>query len=79
MSIFKRRTTGQLVVKPRLSPRVKLFLVGSILTAVALAAGWIYNYGLSTAGFERSTAVQKQEQLQEQVNRRLAEVAELRE
>jgi hypothetical protein len=79
VTIFKRRTTGQLVVKPRLSSRIKLFLVGSILTTVALAAGWIYNYGLSTAGFERSTAVQKQEQLQEQVDRQMAEVAELRE
>ena len=79
MSIFKRRTTGQLVVKPRISSRVKLLIAGSVLTTVALAAGWIYNYGLSTAGFERSSAAQKQEQLQEQVKERSAEIADLRE
>ena len=79
MTIFKRRTTGELVVKPRLSSRVKLLLAGSILSAIFLAAGWIYNYGLSTAGFERSSATQKQEQLQEQVKKRQAEIAELRE
>jgi Family of unknown function (DUF6776) len=77
--MFKRRTTGELVVKPRLSSRIKLLLAGSILTAVILAAGWIYNYGLSTAGFERSFAVQKQEQLEAQVKQRQAEIGELRE
>ena len=75
----KRRTTGQLVVKPRISSRVKLLIAGSVLTAIALAAGWIYNYGLSTAGFERSSAAQKQEQLQEEVKQRSAEIADLRE
>jgi len=79
VSIFKRRTTGQLVVKPRVSSRIKLLIAGSVLTAVALAAGWIYNYGLSTAGFERSSATQKQEQLQEQVKQRSTEIGELRE
>lgn len=79
MALFKHRTTGQLVVKPRISSRVKLLIAGSVLTAVVLASGWIYNYGLSTAGFERSSAVQKQEQLQEQVKQRSAEIAELRE
>jgi len=75
----KRRTTGQLVVKPRISSRVKLLIAGSVLTATALAAGWIYNYGLSTAGFERSSAAQKQEQLREEVKQRSAEIADLRE
>jgi len=79
VSIFKRRTTGQLVVKPRVSSRTKLLIAGSVLTAVVLAAGWIYNYGLSTAGFERSSAAQKEEKLHEQVKQRSAEIAELRE
>jgi Family of unknown function (DUF6776) len=77
--MFKRRTTGELVVKPRLSSRIKLLLAGGILTAVVLAAGWIYNYGLSTAGFERSSAVQKQERLQQEVKQRQSEIADLRE
>lgn len=76
---FKRRTTGQLIVKPRLSPRTKLLLAGGTLTAVVFVAGWIYNYGLSTAGFERSTAVLKQEQLQAEIRRWTTETAELRE
>lgn len=78
MSIIKHRTTGELVVKPRLSSRVKLLLVGTILTAVVLAAGWIYNYGLSTAGFERSSAARTEEQLREQIKRQSAENADLR-
>ncbi len=76
---FKRRTTGQLIVRPRLSPRTKLLLAGGTLTAVMLAAGWIYNYGLSTAGFERSSAAQEQERLQAEIRRRTAENQELRE
>jgi hypothetical protein len=79
VAIFKHRTTGELVVKPRLSSRLKLLLTGTTLTVIVLGAGWIYNYGLSVAGFERSSAAQKQEKLQEQVTQRSAEVAELRE
>jgi hypothetical protein len=77
--MFKHRTTGELVVKPRLSSRVKLLLAGTTLTTIVLAAGWIYNYGLTMAGFERSSAAQKQEQLQEQLKRQTVENAELRE
>lgn len=77
-AILKRRTTGALVVKPQLPPRIKLLLAGSIMTAAVLAAGWIYNYGLSTAGFERSSAAQEQQRLQEEIQRRTAENEELR-
>lgn len=79
MAIFKHRTTGQLVVKPRLSSRVKLLLIGTTLTVVVLGSGWIYNYGLSTAGFERSSAAQKEEHLQEQLKQQKAENNDLRE
>jgi hypothetical protein len=77
--LFKRRTTGELVVKPRLSSRTKLLLAGGTVTAVILAGSWIYNYGLSTAGFERLSAVQEQDRLKEEIRRRTAENAELRE
>lgn len=77
--LFKRRTTGELVVKPRLSSRAKLLFAGGFLTAVVLAAGWIYNYGLSTAGFERSSANEEQRRLQEEIKRRMSEAEELRE
>lgn len=66
-TIIKRRTTAELVVKPRLSPHIKLLLAGSILTSVVLAGAWLYNYGLSTAGFERAFAAQEQERLAAQV------------
>lgn len=78
-TMWKRRTTAELVVRPRLSPRIKLLLAGSILTSVVLAGGWIYNYGLSTAGFERSFAVQEQRRLQAQVRRQAEENEALRE
>lgn len=79
MALFKHRTTGELVVKPRLSSRVKLLLAGTTLTAIVLAAGWIYNYGLSTAGFERSSAAQKEEELQERLKQQTAQNTDLRE
>lgn len=66
------------MVKPQLPPRIKLLLAGSIMTAAVLAAGWIYNYGLSTAGFERTSAAQEQQRLQEEIKRRAAENEELR-
>lgn len=75
----KRRTTGQLIVKPRLSSRTKLLLAGGVVTAIVVAAGWIYNYGLSTAGFEKSSAVEQQERLQEEIRQRTAEIEGLRE
>lgn len=78
-TIIKRRTTAELVVKPRLSSHLKLLLAGSILTSVVLAGAWIYNYGLSAAGFERAFAVQEQERLATQVQRQKRENQALRE
>lgn len=77
--MFKRRTTGELVVKPRLSSRAKLLVAGGTLTVVVVAAGWIYNYGLSMAGFERSTAAEEQQKLAKEISQRNAENQELRE
>lgn len=77
--MFKHRTTGQLVVKPRLSPRIKLALVGVVATAVVVGTGWIYNYGVSMAGFERSSAAEEQQKLQDEIRKHAAENQELRE
>jgi hypothetical protein len=76
--VFKRKTTGQLVVKPALPPRTKLFIVVGIVTVLIAAAGWIYEYGLSAAGFERSFATQAQRELESELQRQLAENEELR-
>ncbi len=67
------------MVKPRLSSRTKLLLVGGVLTTVVAAAGWIYNYGLSMAGFERSSAAQEQQKLHEEIRQRATENQELHE
>lgn len=76
--MFKRRTTGTLVVKPQLAPRTKLLIAGGLLTAVVAAAGWIYNYGLSAAGFERTSAAQEQERLRAEIERQAKENETLR-
>src|SRR5256885_8693641 len=77
--MFKHRTTGELVVKPRLSSRTKLLVVGAILVSAFFAVGWIYNYGVTMAGFERSSANQELERLQDEVRQRAVENQELRE
>ncbi len=60
---------GDLVIKPRYSPRIKLLI--AVITAVVLltAAGLIYNYGLNRAGFERQSAEQSQQSLQDQTRK----------
>lgn len=75
---FKRPTTGHLVVKPRLSPRTKLLIAVGLVTTVVLGVGWIYNYGVSMAGFERSSAAIEQQRLRDEVHKREEEVQELR-
>lgn len=75
---FKRQATGQLVVKRQISSRTKLLLAVGIVTAIVLSVGWIYNYGVSMAGFERSSAATEQQRLREEIRRREAEVQELR-
>lgn len=78
-SVFKRRTTGELVVKPKLASRTKLLLAAGMVTLVVLGTGWIYNYGVSMAGFERTSAVEEQQKLQEEIRKQAAENQELRE
>jgi hypothetical protein len=78
-TIIKRRTTAELVVKPRLPPHLKLLLAGSILTSVVLGGAWLYNYGLSAAGFERAFAAQEQERLAAQLERQRRDNEALRE
>ncbi len=77
--MFNRLKTGDLVVKRRLSPRAKLAVAAAGVTLLVLSAVWIYEHGLSMAGFERSTAVQAQGALEEEIRRLGAENQELRE
>lgn len=65
--ILKRQKTGELVVKPRYSPRVKLFITGLIVVVLLVTAGMIYNHGLSMAGFERVSATRHAEALRNRI------------
>ncbi|MHB8744826.1 MAG: hypothetical protein ACYC9L_17180, partial [Sulfuricaulis sp.] len=57
---------GDLVIKPRYSPRTKLLIAVIIVVLLLTAAGLIYNYGLNRAGFERQSAVDTQQTLRDQ-------------
>lgn len=60
---------GDLVIKPRYSPRIKLLLAGIAAIALLVSAGLIYNYGLNRAGFERQSADQAQQTLQDETRK----------
>lgn len=77
--LLKRQKTGELVVKPRYSPRVKLFIAGFVVVVLLVSGGMIYNHGLSMAGFERLSASRRQQDLQNQVAKLKAENHSLQE
>ena len=70
---------GDLVIKPRYSPRIKLLLTGILAVALLALAGLIYNYGLNRAGFERESAEQAQRALQEDIRQLREKNQELQE
>jgi len=61
----RNKTTGAVVVKRQLSPRAKLLVAGGVGLAVVGAVIFIYEHGLSMAGFERTLAVRQQSRLEE--------------
>lgn len=77
--IFSRRNTGELVVKPRYSPRVKLLIAGVAVVILLVTVGIVYNHGLSMAGFERLAASRRQQDLQNQILQLETENQSLRE
>ena len=70
---------GDLVIKQRYSPRIKLLLAVIVAVALLASAGLIYNYGLDRAGFERQTAEQTQQTLQEDMHKLQDENKDLQE
>ncbi len=76
---LKRFTITDLVVKRRWSPRVKIVVAALAATAVIGGATFIYNYGLSMAGFERTIAEETNTELAERIAKIEAENQELRE
>ena len=74
-----RNKTGELVVKPRYSPRIKLFVAGLVSVVLIVTAGAIYNHGMNMAGFDRLSAYQHQEALRSEMQRLRDENENLRE
>ena len=77
--MFEKFKTGDLVIKPRYSPRVKLLLALCIVVVALVSAGLLYNYGLGQAGFERESAVETQQGLRDDTRKLTSENQELRE
>lgn len=77
--IFSRHKTGELVIKRRISPRLKLFVVSLAAVAVLVAAGALYNYGLSTAGIDSFSIFRQKSVLRDELKQLTDENRELRE
>jgi hypothetical protein len=67
--IFNPNKTGELIVKPRVAPRTKLLVAVLVAVGLIFTAGWIYNYGLSVAGFHIQSASREQESLRSDIKR----------
>ncbi len=63
-TLRRNKTTGAVVIKRQLAPRTKLLIVGGAGVLAVGAAIFVYEHGLSMAGFERTLAVQQQSELQ---------------
>ena len=70
---------GDLVIKTRYSPRIKLLVAVIVAVALLTAAGLIYNYGLNRAGFERQSAEQTQQSMQDNMRKLRDENQDLQE
>lgn len=77
--MIKRNRTSELVVKHRVSSHTKIIFTAIAILAVLVAAGAIYQYGLSQGGFEFSIASLKQSRLEKKVETLEGENQELRE
>jgi hypothetical protein len=77
--MIKRNRTSELVVKHRVSSHTKIIFAAIATLAVIVAAGAIYQYGLSQGGFEFSIASLKQSRLEKKVETLEGENQELRE
>src|SRR4051812_7158291 len=63
-TLRRNKTTGAVVIKRQLAPRTKLLIVGGTGVLAVAAAIFVYEHGLSMAGFERTLAVQQQSELE---------------
>jgi len=70
---------GELIIKQRYSPRMKLLLAVMAAVLLLASAGFIYNYGLNRAGFEAQSAQETQQTLQDEMRKLQDENRELQE
>jgi ATPase subunit of ABC transporter with duplicated ATPase domains len=70
---------GELIIKQRYSPRMKLLLAVMAAVVLLASAGFIYNYGLNRAGFEAQSAQETQQTLQDEMRKLQDENRELQE
>lgn len=77
--IFSKHRTSELVIKRRYSSRVKLFIAGVAVVLLIVAAGAIYNYGLTAAGVDMFSTFRTQSTLREEIKRLKDESLDLRE
>jgi hypothetical protein len=78
-TIRRHKTTGAVVIKRQLSPKAKLLIAGGVGAALIGAVVFIYEHGLSMAGFERSLATRSQSRLEQDNSRLRDENQQLRE
>ena len=69
---------GELVVKPRSSPWIKLVIAGVLIIGALAGFGAVYNHGLSMAGFDRSAMTQQQQRFQSELGKLKDENQDLR-
>jgi hypothetical protein len=74
-----KNRTVEVVVKRRYSPVVKLIAAGILGVATIATVVFIYNHGLSMAGFERESAVRARQSLEDETKQLRAEMQQLRE
>ena len=76
--MFNKNRTGELIVTPRRSPRLKIAIATVVAVVAVVGAGSIYNYGLDTAGFERLLASKTEGGLHDEIDDLKKENAELK-
>lgn len=74
-----KKTTGAVVVRRQFSSRTKLLIAAVAGTVVISAAIFVYDQGLSMAGFERALAARLQQRLEDENGRLKDENQQLRE
>lgn len=67
--MFNRNRTSEMIVKPAYSPRLKMTIALVFAVVAVIGGAALYNYGLSSAGFESFIASRAQEGLQESITR----------